>query len=75
MICLLPYSAEMSPLEPRETRLLRDYFAETAVAFLDGITGLEMQPQKYNRAPKVSCYLDEAPDPDSAMVQTKRSIE
>jgi sucrose-6F-phosphate phosphohydrolase len=73
-IYLPPYAARMSPLAQWETRLLRQFSAETAVTFLDGIPGLEMQPQKYNTSLKVSCYLDNAPEPDAAAAQIKQHI-
>lgn len=73
-IYLPPYAAGMSPLAQWETRLLGRFSAETAVTFLDGITGLEMQPQKFNTSLKVSCYLDNAPDPDDAAARIKQRI-
>jgi sucrose-6F-phosphate phosphohydrolase len=73
-IYLPPYAEGMSPLAQWETGLLQQFSAKTAVAFLEEIRGLEMQPQKYNTSLKVSCYLDGAPDPDSAAALIKQRI-
>lgn len=73
-IYLPPYAAGMSPLAQWETRLLEQFSAKTAVSFLDDIAGLEMQPKKYNTPLKVSCYLDNTPDPDAAADKIKCRI-
>lgn len=74
-IYLPPYTEGMAPLAQWETRLLQQFSAKKAVAFLEEIEGLEMQPQKYNTSLKVSCYLDNAPDPDAAAALIKQRIE
>ena len=73
-IYLPPYAVGMAPLTQWETRLQQQFSAATAVTFLDDITGLEMQPQKYNTPLKVSCYLDNTPDADAAVARIKQRI-
>ena len=74
-IYLPPYAEGMAPLAQWETRLLQQFSAKRAVAFLEEIEGLEMQPQKYNTSLKVSCYLDNAPDPDAAAALIRQRID
>jgi sucrose-6F-phosphate phosphohydrolase len=73
-IYLPPYEAGMPPLAQWQSHLQRQFARETAVSFLDGIAGLEMQPQKYNTPLKVSYYLDNAPDPETAVARIKQRI-
>ena len=73
-IYLPPYAEGMAPLAQWESRLLQQFSARTAVAFLEEIEGLKMQPQKYNTSLKVSCYLDGAPDPDAAAALIRQRI-
>lgn len=65
-IYLPPFSADMDPLPEWDRQLRAEFSRQEAESFLDGIEGLSMQPDKYNTALKVSCYLDEAPDPEAA---------
>jgi len=46
-----------------------------AESFLEGIQGLTMQPTKYNTPLKVSCYLDEAPDPETAAREIEQRVK
>lgn len=65
-IYLPPYGPDDAPLAEWDERLRRHFDREEALGFLEGIEGLEMQPDRFNTPLKVSCYLDEAPDPDAA---------
>ena len=65
-IYLAPFNAEMPALEKWDSLLKAQYKRETAISFLEGIEGVQMQPDKFNTALKTSCYLDKAPDPDMA---------
>lgn len=74
-IYLPPFTAEMPPLPAWDQRLRAQYDRDTAVAFLQAIDGLEMQPAKYNTPLKTSAYLHNAPDPDAAARQVAAKIE
>lgn len=73
-IYLPPFSPGMSPLSDWNDRLHQQFSREQAVGFLQGIEGLEMQPDKYNTSLKVSCYLDKAPDPEKAATHIKQRV-
>ena len=73
-IYLPPFAAGMDPLPAWKERLDTDFSRSEAESFLDGIKGLKMQPAKYNTSLKVSCYLDEAPNPDVAARKIERRI-
>ncbi|MFQ5612988.1 MAG: HAD-IIB family hydrolase [Anaerolineae bacterium] len=65
-IYLPPFSAQMRPLPTWNTFLHQRFSRQKALRLLEGIEGLEMQPEEYNTPLKVSCYLDRVPDPDRA---------
>lgn len=73
-IYLPPFTAGMDPLSEWQERLKADFSRQEAEAFLEGIDGLTMQPAKYNTPLKVSCYLDEAPDPGAAARQIEQRV-
>jgi len=74
-IYLPPFTAGMDPLSAWKERLDARYSRREAESFLDGVEGLTMQPAKYNTPLKVSCYLDEAPDPEAAARQIERRVQ
>jgi sucrose-6F-phosphate phosphohydrolase len=65
-IYLPPLGEQSAPMAPWRERLLADYSRDEAVALLEGIEGLVMQPDLYNTELKTSCYLDGCPDPERA---------
>lgn len=73
-IYLPPFAPDLAPLPAWDARLHRQFARRQALAFLEGIDGLEMQPEKYNTALKVSCYLDKAPDPDAAADRVRQRV-
>jgi sucrose-phosphate synthase len=73
-IYLPPFREEMEPLAEWDEQLHRHYSRERALAFLEGIEGLEMQPQQYNTPLKVSAYLHRAPDPEAAAARVRRNV-
>lgn len=73
-IYLPPFTADSAPMPAWESRLLQAFSREEALSFFAGIPGLEMQPARYNTPLKVSCYLDEAPDPDAAAAQIRQRV-
>lgn len=74
-IYLPPLSTETEPMQAWRERLLADYSRDEAVAFLEGIEGLVMQPDVYNTELKTSCYLDQCPDPEAAAGEIRRRVE
>ncbi|MDX1687701.1 MAG: HAD-IIB family hydrolase [Candidatus Promineifilaceae bacterium] len=73
-IYLPPFEADMAPLQAWKERLEAEFSRQEAESFLDGIEGLRMQPDKYNTPLKVSCYLDEAPEPEAAAREIERRV-
>lgn len=73
-IYLPPFSVHMKPLAQWETMLLGHFSRAKALEFLEGVEGLEIQPDKYNTPLKVSCYLDKAPDPDKAAALIRQRV-
>lgn len=73
-IYLPPFTEATDPLAAWDQRLKAEFSREEALSFLQDIDGLEMQPEKYNTALKVSCYLDDAPDPDAAAGQIQQRV-
>lgn len=65
-IYLPPFEAGMPPLDAWNRRLNDQFQRDRALRFLDGISGLEMQPDKYNTPLKISAWLDRTQDPESA---------
>jgi sucrose-6F-phosphate phosphohydrolase len=65
-IFLPPFSADEKPLEDWDKLLKSEYKRSEAEEFVKDIPGLEMQPEKYNTALKLSVYLDNTPDPEAA---------
>jgi sucrose-6F-phosphate phosphohydrolase len=73
-IYLPPFRPEMAPLPEWEVHLQRTFARERAVAFLEGVEGLEMQPDHYNTPLKVSAFLHKAPDPNAAAATVSQRI-
>lgn len=73
-IYLPPYDGEVRLLPDWDSYLRRDFSRQEALTFLEGIEGLVMQPDKYNTALKISCFLDQAPDPDEAAALIKKRV-
>jgi sucrose-6F-phosphate phosphohydrolase len=65
-IFLPPLSPDQQPLPEWDRRLKMGFSREKAEEFLQGIEGLEMQPDIFNTPLKVSCFLDNTPDPEAA---------
>jgi sucrose-6F-phosphate phosphohydrolase len=74
-IYLAPLRAGMQPMAEWRRRLLRQYSRSEAVSFLEGVDGLEMQPERFNTELKTSCYLDKCPDPQAAADEIRRRVE
>ena len=74
-IYLPPLNESTEPMAAWRERLLADYHRDEAVAFLQGIEGLRMQPDVYNTELKTSCYLDECPDPEAAAQTVRQRVE
>lgn len=70
-----PLTEATEPMAAWREHLLQQYRREEAVAFLDGIEGLRMQPDMYNTELKTSCYLDECPDPEKAAATIRHRVE
>lgn len=73
-IYLPPYNGELTPLPEWDRYLRHDFSRQEALTFLEGIEGLVMQPDKYNTALKVSCFLDQTPDPDEAATLIQQRV-
>lgn len=73
-IYLPPFSPEMPPLAAWTDRLHGTFSRQRAMAFLQGIDGLQLQPAIYNTPLKVSAFLDSTPDPDAAAQEIARRI-
>lgn len=73
-IYLPPLDRDARPMAAWRERLLADYSRAEAVAFLVGIDGLVMQPDECNTELKVSCFLDQCPDPERAVAAIRRRI-
>lgn len=73
-IYLPPFEPHMAPLAAWDERLKRTFSRRQALAFVEGLEGLVLQPDKYNTALKVSFYADQAPDPDATAETVRRRI-
>lgn len=74
-IYLPPLQEQTAPMAAWRERLLADYSREQALAFLEDIEGLVMQPAMFNTELKTSCYLDKCPDPEQAAAEVRRRVE
>ena len=74
-IFLPPFIDGMPPLAAWDEHLHKTYEREIAMRFVDGIEGLEMQPDVFNTPLKVSCFLDKAPDPGAAAERIRRRVD
>lgn len=74
-IYLPPFAEGMDPLPAWQERLKSEFSRREAESFLMDIEGLTMQPAHYNTPLKVSCYLDETPNPDAAAREIKRRVQ
>lgn len=73
-IYLPPFCEEMVPLAAWAEHLHQHFSRKQALSFLQRIQGLEMQPEQYNTALKVSAYLHRAPNPEAAVAQIRERI-
>lgn len=67
-----PFTEDATPLASWHDHQRRQYSADEALAFFDGIPGLRVQPALYNTDLKMSAYLDDCPDPDAAAAEVQR---
>ncbi|RKX79304.1 MAG: hypothetical protein DRP87_03705 [Spirochaetes bacterium] len=74
-IYLPPFSLSSRPNDEWNRKLNGQFSRGKALEFVEGIEGLELQPEEFNTPLKVSCYLDKAPDPEKAVEQIRRRIE
>ncbi|HSM58709.1 MAG TPA: HAD-IIB family hydrolase [Candidatus Sulfomarinibacteraceae bacterium] len=74
-IYLPPFKESMAPLPAWERRLRRSFSRQQALTFLQGIDGLQMQPEMYNTPLKVSAFLDQAPRPEAAVKAIRQRIK
>ncbi|MFW5802704.1 MAG: HAD-IIB family hydrolase [Verrucomicrobiota bacterium] len=74
-IFLPPFDCTHPPLPAWDKHLRRSFSRKQALALLEGIPGLEMQPPECNTALKVSCYLDNTPNPERAAAEIRRRAE
>lgn len=71
-IHLPPFTSHDPPLPAWDERLHRTFSRDQALALLEDIPGLEMQPPECNTPLKVSCYLDKTPNPEQAANEIRR---
>lgn len=74
-IYLPPFKEGQEPLDVWNDMLLQDYSREEAEQFLEGVEGVEMQPEKFNTPLKVSCYLDSAENPEAAVQEIRNRVQ
>jgi sucrose-6F-phosphate phosphohydrolase len=74
-IYVSPLGEQSKSLAAWRELLLREYMRGEAESFLEGIEGLEMQPDRFNTELKTSCYLDSCPDPEAAAAEIRRRVE
>lgn len=72
-IYLPPFSEEEEPLDVWNDMLLQDFSRREAESFLEGVAGVEMQPEMFNTPLKVSCYIDNADDPEASVEQIRKN--
>lgn len=73
-IFLPPFDRNQSPLQEWERKLKEGFSRKQAEEFLAGIEGLEMQPEIFNTALKVSCFLDKTSDPEAAAREIQERV-
>jgi len=73
-IYMPPFEEGQEPLDVWEDMLLQDFSREEAESFLEGIDGVEMQPEEFNTQLKVSCYLDSAEKPEEAVEEIRNRV-
>ncbi len=73
-IYLPPFTPQMAPLAEWTAQLQSSFSRRQALRFLQGIEGVEMQPEIYNTPLKVSAFLDRAPEPEAAAQQIRRRV-
>lgn len=71
-IHLPPFTSDDPPLPAWDEQLHRSFSRDHALALLEDIPGLEMQPPECNTPLKVSCYLDKTPNPEQAANEIRR---
>jgi len=73
-IFLPPFTEDMPPLDVWNDMLLQDFSRSEAEGFLEGVDGVEMQPEEFNTPLKVSCYLDSAENPEAAVEEIRNRV-
>ena len=74
-IYLPPFSQDTHPLPAWDELLHSQFSRQKALEFIEGIQGLQIQPEPFNTSLKVSCYLDQTPDPDRAAGLIRQRIQ
>jgi sucrose-6F-phosphate phosphohydrolase len=74
-IYLPPFDYDSPLLDVWNDMLQQDFSRAEAESFLEGVDGVEMQPEEYNTPLKVSCYMDKAEDPEAAVKQIRAKVE
>jgi len=74
-IYLPPFERGMDPLHVWRDLLMEDFSRNEALKIIEGVEGIEMQPEKFNTPLKISCYLDKAEDPEAAVAEIQRRAE
>lgn len=74
-IYLPPFSQDTHPLPAWDELLHRQFSRQIALEFIKGIRGLQIQPEPFNTSLKVSCYLDQTPEPDRAAGLIRQRIQ
>jgi sucrose-6F-phosphate phosphohydrolase len=74
-IYLAPLHDTSPPMAAWRDRLLTQFSRKEGLLFLKNIDGLVMQPDIYNTELKISCYLDQCPDPQAAAAEIRRRVE
>jgi sucrose-6F-phosphate phosphohydrolase len=73
-IYLPPFSQDTHPLPAWDELLHRQFSRQKALEFIEDIQGLQIQPEPFNTSLKVSCYLDQTPDPNRAAELIRQRI-
>ncbi|MFP4490091.1 MAG: HAD-IIB family hydrolase [Spirochaetaceae bacterium] len=73
-IYLPPFREGEEPLEVWNDMLMQDFSRKEAESFLEGVEGVEMQPEEFNTPLKVSCFLDSAENPEAAVDEIRRRV-
>ncbi|MFW5698888.1 MAG: HAD-IIB family hydrolase [Planctomycetota bacterium] len=74
-IYLPPFTPDSPRMAAWDERLHRVYRRETALSFVEGIDGIEIQPEVFNTPLKASFYLDNCPDPEAAVATVRERAQ